>query len=178
MKGVSMGKLVLLALQVNLVRKCKEFKICLCQPAAVKFLTCKARALWLYGVDIFGRRKLSKQNSPPWETPQGQWFPSLLGRSPGTLQPGETSASCWGMQNFPPQSQCLCLFSLFFPSYIFLPGAHWGGKQSVGRRCSPVQHQGKQLPPLPFSGWLENYPPVGWFPSTCSAPLWIFMLLY
>lgn len=45
MKGVSKGELVLLALQASLARKCKEFKICLCQPAALKFLTRKAQAV-------------------------------------------------------------------------------------------------------------------------------------
>lgn len=50
------------------------------KSAVLKFLTCKAQSMWLYGVDT--RRKLSKQNSPA-ETSQGQWFPSLLGWSPG-----------------------------------------------------------------------------------------------
>lgn len=148
------------------------------KPAALKFLTCKAQSMWLYGVDT--RRKLSEQNSPP-ETSQGQWFPSLLGWSPGN--PATRRDPCQQLEKAD-----LFLLSLnvsaysldVFCSCTFPPRAHWGGKQTAGRRdaARPVQHQGKQLSPLPFSGWLENYLPVGWFPNTCSAPLWIFMLLY
>lgn len=101
------------------------------------------------------RRKLSKQNSP-LETAQGQWFPSLLGWSPGN--PSTRRDPCQQLE-----SGELFLLSLnvsaysllyFFPSYRFPPRALRGGKQSVGRRDAdrPEQHQGKQLSPLPFSG--------------------------
>lgn len=110
MKAVSMGKSALLDLQVSLVRKCKEFKIRLWQPAALRFLTCKAQAMGLYGFDM--RRKMSKQNSP-LETLQGQWFPSLLGWSPGS--PATRRDSCQRLE-----STELFLLSLNVSAYLLL----------------------------------------------------------
>lgn len=145
---------------------------------AVPICCTKVSDMWLYGVSM--RRKLSKQNSA-LETPQGQWFPSLLGWSPGNPATRKDPASIWGMESFSSSVWMSQLIHFFIISQLHISsGAHRGGKQCVGRRDadSPMQHQGQQLSPLPFSGWLENYLPVGWFPSTCSAPLWIFMLLY
>lgn len=147
MKGVSMGKWILLDLQVSPIRKCKEFKIWLCQSAAPKFL--------MFGFMGLPWRGSWANKTLLWRHPRGSGSLYSLAGVLETLQPGETLPAAGEWRAFPPQSECLSLFtSSLFPSYIFPSGAHRGGKQSVGRRDadSPMQHQGQQLSLFPSQG--------------------------
>lgn len=172
MKGVSMGKWILLDLQVSPIRKCKEFKIWLCQSAAPKFL--------MFGFMGLPWRGSWTNKTLLWRHPRGSGSLYSLAGVLGTLQPGETLPAAGEWRAFPPQSECLFIH-FFIISQLHISFWSTQRREAVCRqeRCwQSHATSGTAAVSLPFSGCLENYLPVGWFPSTCFAPLWIFMLLY